>query len=90
LGLSSTTDQQKEAAWHVEFRALGERSVRKNARQGAIYSEAKREAAFRWLSERARLRDRRELRAAQLASWGLFVTIVAALIGMIGLLAAVH
>jgi hypothetical protein len=40
LGLSFTTDKQKEAAWRVEFRALGEKSVLKNATQDAIYSEA--------------------------------------------------
>ena len=54
MGLSSRTDKQKEAAWRVEFDALGEQLVFKNARQGAIYNdEAKRQAALRWLSERA-------------------------------------
>jgi hypothetical protein len=53
LGLSSTTDKQKEAAWHMEFEALGEQSVLKNVKQGVTYNEAKRQAAFRWLSEQA-------------------------------------
>jgi hypothetical protein len=57
LGLSSTTDKQKEAAWHMEFGALGEQSVLKNVKQGATYNEAKRQAAFRWLSEQVRSRD---------------------------------
>ena len=39
MGLSSTTDKQKEAAWRVEFEALGEQLVFKNARQGAIYND---------------------------------------------------
>jgi len=30
LGLSSTTDKQKEAAWRVEFEALGEQLVFRN------------------------------------------------------------
>src|SRR5262249_42296286 len=63
MGLSSTTDKQKEAAWRVEFEALGEQLV--FVKRGAIYKdEAKRQAALRWLSERARI--------AQLA-WGVFL-----------------
>ena len=64
MGLSSITDKQREAAWRVEFQALGEQLVFENVKQGAIYNdEAKRQAALRWLSERDRL--------AQLA-WGAF------------------
>jgi hypothetical protein len=45
LGLSSTTDKQKEAAWRVEFEALGEQLV--FLKRGAIYNdEAKRQAAL--------------------------------------------
>ena len=83
MGLSSTTDKQKEAVWRVEFEALGEQLVFKNARQGAIYNdEAKRQTALGWLSERARLRDRRE--------WALSVAIAGVLIGIIGLFVALH
>jgi hypothetical protein len=47
-----------------------------NVKQGAIYNdEAKRQAAFGWLSERARLRDRGEIRTTQLAWWALSVAI---------------
>jgi hypothetical protein len=43
MGLSSTTDKQKEAAWRVEFKALGEQLVFEKVKQGAIYNhEAKR------------------------------------------------
>ncbi len=82
MGLSSTTDKQNEAAWRVEFRALGEQLVFNNAKHGAIYdNEAKRQAALRWLAERARL--------AQLA-WGTFFAAIAAvLISILGLLVAV-
>jgi hypothetical protein len=90
LGLSSTTDKQREAAWRMEFEALGERSVLKNVRQGATYKEAKRQAAFRWLSEQAQLRDRREARTVQLAWGALFVSMAAALIGIMGVLMALH
>jgi hypothetical protein len=38
--------------------SLGEQSVLKNVKQGAIHNEAKRQVAFRWLSEQARLRRR--------------------------------
>jgi hypothetical protein len=51
--------------------------VFENVKQGAIYNEAKRQAALRWLSERARLRDRRETRTAQLAWWAFFMAIAA-------------
>jgi len=84
LGLSSTTDKQKEAAWRMEFEALGERS------QGATYNEAKRQAAFRWLSEQAVLRDRREAQIVQLAWGALFASMAAALIGIMGVLIALH
>ena len=85
MGLSSITDKQKEAAWRVEFEALGERLV--FVKQGAIYNdEAKRQAALRWLSER----DRREMRTAQLAWSALFVAIAGMLISIIGLLVATH
>jgi hypothetical protein len=91
LGLSSTTDKQKEAAWRVEFEALGEQLVFKNARRGAIYNDdAKRQAALRWLSERDRLRDRREARTAELAWRALGVAIAGVLISIISLLVAVY
>jgi hypothetical protein len=78
LGLSSTTDKQKEAAWRVEFEALGEQLVFKNARRGAIYSdEAKRQAALRWLSERDR--------TAQLGWFSFFVAIAGVLVSIIAL-----
>ena len=76
MGLSSTTDKQKEAAWRVEFKALGEQLVFEKVKQRAIYSdEAKRQAALRWLSERARF--------AQLAWSALFVAIAGVLISII-------
>jgi hypothetical protein len=76
MGLSSTTDKQKEAAWRVEFEALGEQLVFKSVKQGAIYNdEAKRQAALRWLSERDR--------TAQLAWWAFFVAVAGVLISII-------
>ena len=75
------TDKQKEAAWRVEFEALGEQLV--FVKRGAIYNdEAKRQAVLRWLSRRDR--------TAQLA-WGtLFVAIAGVLISIIGLLVTVY
>ena len=90
MGLSSTTDKRKEAAWRMEFEALGEQSVLKNVKQGSTYNEAKGQAAFRWLSEQAQLRDRREARTAQLAWGALFVSMAAALIGIMGVLLTLH
>jgi len=90
LGLSFKTDRQKEAAWRMEFDALGEQSVLKNIKQGATYNEAKRQAAFRWLSEQAQLRDRRKAQNADLAWLALFVAIATVSIGAIGLLMALR
>ena len=82
MGLSSTTDKQKEAAWRVEFEALGEQLVFKNVQRGAIYcDEAKRQAALRWLSERER--------TGQLAWLAFFVAIAGVLISISGLLVTV-
>ena len=39
MGLSSTTDKQKEAAWRVEFKELGEQLVFEKVKQGAIYND---------------------------------------------------
>jgi fatty acid desaturase len=83
MGLSSITDKQKEAAWRVEFKALGERLVFQNVKRGAIYNDkAKRLAALRWLSERDR--------TAQLAWLAFFAAIAGVLISIIGLLVATH
>ena len=83
MGLSSTTDKQKEAAWRVEFKALGEQLVFQNVKRDAIYNdEAKRQAALRWLSERDR--------TAQLAWLAFFAAIAGVMISIIGLLVATH
>ena len=83
MGLSSITDKQKEAAWRVEFKALGEKLILQNVKRGAIYNdEAKRQAALRWLSERDR--------TAQLAWLAFFAAIAGVLISIIGLLVATH
>ena len=81
MGLSSTTDKQKEAAWRVEFEALGEQLVFRNVQRGAIYNdEAKRQAALRWLSERDRI--------AQLGWLAFFVAIAGVLVSIVGLVVA--
>jgi hypothetical protein len=83
MGLSSITDKQKEAAWRVEFKALGEQLVFQNLKRGAIYNdEAKRQAALRWLSERDR--------TAQVAWLAFFAAIAGMLTGIIGLLVATY
>ena len=83
MGLSSITDNQKEAAWRVEFDALGEQLVFENIKHGAIFNgEAKRQAALRWLSERDR--------SAHLAWLVFFAAIAGGLIGIISLLVAIH
>ncbi|HUZ31068.1 MAG TPA: hypothetical protein VMV19_03015 [Xanthobacteraceae bacterium] len=52
---------QNEDQWHAEFERLGKLLVYDNVKQGAIYNdERKRQAAFRWLSDQARIRRERE------------------------------
>jgi hypothetical protein len=82
LGLSSITDKQKEAAWRVEFEALGEQLVFQNVNRGAINDEAKRRAARCWLSERDRT-----VEPAWLAFFAAFAVV---LISIIGLLVATY
>ena len=83
MGLSSITDKQREAAWRVEFEAIGEHLVFQNVKRVVICNdEAKRQAALRWLSEQDR--------TAQLAWLVFFAAIVAALISVVGLLVAAH
>ena len=83
MGLSSITDKLKEAAWRVEFKTLGEQLLFEKVNRDATYGdEAKRQAALRWLSERAR--------TAQLAWGAFFVAIAGVLISIIGLLVAVY
>jgi hypothetical protein len=88
LGLSSTTDAQRETAWRAEFERLGEQSVFDNVTQGAINNnEAKRQAALRWLSEQARSHRGREV-WTRLVAWGtFFIAIATILVSAIGLLA---
>ena len=59
-------------------------------KQGESYNEAKRQAALRWLSEQAQLRDRRETGTSELAWLALFVAIAAVSIGTIGSLMALR
>jgi hypothetical protein len=71
----------------MEFEALGGQLVLKNIK-GAIYNEAKRQAAS-LAFQTGQLRDRRE-RNAELAWRALFVSMAAALIGIMGVLMALH
>ena len=77
MGLSSITDQQKEAGWRLEFEALGERSVFKDVNRGAIQNESKRQVALCWLSEGGR--------TAQLGWLAFFVAIAGLLVSIIAL-----
>jgi len=81
---------EKEAEWRAEFERLGELLVHENTRQGAIYDEVKRQAAFRWLADQARSRHDREVRTLQLAWWTFFVVIGGVLVGIVGFLVALH
>jgi hypothetical protein len=80
---------KQEAEWRAEFEKLGDLLVCDNAKQGAVYNDdEKRQAAFRWLSERAG--SRREMRTLQILI-GLFLPAIAAmLIGVMSFLMAIR
>ena len=76
----------REAEWRAEFERLGELLVYDNVKQGAIYNdEAKRQAAFRWLSDEARKRRARETQSLHIARWTLFAAVAAVIVGIIGI-----
>ncbi len=80
----------QETQWRAEFEGLGEQQVYDNVKQGAIYNdEAKRQAAFRWLGDEARKRREREQNTYWYARWTFYAAIVAAAIGVVGMIVTV-
>ena len=83
----SMKDQEKQ--WRAEFEKLGEQLVYENVRQGAIYNdERKRQAAFRWLSDQASERRKREGYTLWYVKWTFYAAIIAAVLGLIGIAVA--
>jgi hypothetical protein len=78
-----------ESAWHAEFERLGELLVYDNVKQGAIYNdEAKRQAAFRWLSEQAKERRTRQRQTLRVSWWTFWAAITAVSVAIIGVVVA--
>jgi hypothetical protein len=83
-------EAQNEEEWRAEFERLGELLVYDSVKQGAIYNdEAKRQAAFRWLSGEATARRVREVRTYKYAQWTYYAAIAAVAVGLIGIVASV-
>ena len=81
-------ESEQEAEWRAEFERLGELLVYDNVKQGAIYNdEAKRQAAFRWLSDEARKRRARETQTLQVTRWTLAAAAIAVFVGIAGVAA---
>jgi hypothetical protein len=81
-------EAQQEAEWRAEFDRLGDLLVYDNAKQGAIYNdEAKRQAALRWLSDKARDRRAREIQTLQVSRWTLIAAAAAVIVTLIGVAA---
>jgi hypothetical protein len=75
--------------WRAEFERLGEFLVYENVKQGAIYNdEAKRQAAFAWLSEQATERREREAQTLDYVRWTYYAAIAAVGVGIIGIAVA--
>jgi hypothetical protein len=75
--------------WRDEFERLGEFLVYENVKQGAIYNdEAKRQAAFRWLSEQATERRQREAQTLDYVRWTYYAAIAAVGVGLISIAVA--
>jgi hypothetical protein len=88
LGLSTTTDKQKEAAWRMEFEALGEQSVLKNVKQGATYNTGSGGVSLAFRTGPVAGPPRSTDRSVGVGA--LFVSMAAALIGIMGVLMALH
>jgi hypothetical protein len=82
--------KQQDAEWQAEFERLGEQQVYDNVKQGAIYNdETKRQAAFRWLGDKAGERTVREEDTLWYARWTFFAAIIGVIVGLCGILAAI-
>ncbi len=78
-------DADIKPEWRAEFERLGEFLVYENVKQGAIYNdEAKRQAAFRWLSGEAAARRNREVRTYKYGRWTFFAAVAAVVVGVLG------
>lgn len=83
------TDQEEK--WKAEFENTGEKALRYGLQHGGgvgvgITDEPKRQFAFRWLRQKEKDRERREVLAQWYAKWTFWAAIAAAVIAVIGVL----
>jgi hypothetical protein len=77
---------QQEKDWRAEFERQGERQVYDNVKQGAIYNnEAKRQAAFRWLGDKAAEQRAREANTLWYTRYTFYAAIIGVLVGIISI-----
>ena len=68
-------EPEVEAAWRAEFKRIGETQVRDPL--NSISDEAKRQAAFRWLGDKAEARRLREKQTHHYVRWTFFAVVAA-------------
>lgn len=81
----------QEEKWKAEFEDIGETALRYGLQHGAgvsvgITDEPKRQFAFRWLRQNERDREERDAIAQWYDKWTFRAAVVAAVIGLIGVL----
>jgi hypothetical protein len=79
-------------AWPMEFERIGEGVIRNSLAQGratdvGIKTESKRDAAFQWLREKERDRERRQIQTQWYAKWAFRAAVGAFVMSFLGILA---
>ena len=78
-------EPEVEAAWRAEFKRVGEAQLRDAPTSGSdITDELKRQAASRWLGDKAETQRLREEQTHHYVRWTLFAAIAAVIVGLIG------
>jgi hypothetical protein len=79
--------EQQEVEWRATLERLGETSVRFHVERSngvaiGMSNDAMLQFAFRWLRDKERNREQRELRTFVLTKWTFVAAVVAAIIGL--------
>ena len=78
-------EPEVEAAWHAEFKRIGETPLRDALNSGGGFTDdLKRQAAFRWLGDEAEARRLREDQTHHYVRWTFFAGVAAVIVGLIG------
>ena len=77
-------EPEVEAAWHAEFKRIGETPLRDALNSGGGFTDdLKRQAAFRWLGDEAETQRLRQEQTYHYIRWTLLVAVAAVIAGLI-------